>query len=66
MGGELVYAEEIVIVSNRSTTVVSEHFVDIITKTPSRGAIDRKAERLRKSRGDFAFGFLRQTSCKVS
>lgn len=58
MGGELVYAEEIVIVSNRSTTVVSEHFVDIITKTPSRGAIDREAERLRKSRGDFAFGFF--------
>ena len=44
--------------SNRSTTVVSEHFVDIITKTPSRGAIDREAERLRKSRGDFAFGFF--------
>ena len=54
---QLVYAETVTISNNRSTTVVSEHFVDIITKTPSRGAIDRESARIRKSRGNFAFGY---------
>lgn len=53
----LVYAEKVMITENRTTTVVSDHFVDIITKTPSRGAIDREAVRLRESRGNFAFGY---------
>ena len=58
LNDSLVYAKKVLIKPNRTTTVVSEHFVDIITKTPSRGAIDREAERLRKSRGNIAFGVL--------
>ena len=58
---ELVYAEKVIVKKNRSTTVVSEHFVDIITKTPSRGAIDREVERLRKSRGNIGLGFISNT-----
>ena len=53
---QLIYAEKVTIQQNRTQTVVSDHFVDIITKTPSRGAIDRESARLRDSRGDFAFG----------
>ena len=55
---QLVYAEKIQITKNRSTTVVSEHFVDIITDTPLRGAIDRESARIRESRGNFAFGYM--------
>lgn len=58
---KLVYAEKVEIKANRSTTVTSEHFVDIITNTPSRGAIDREAERLRESRGNLALGYVIQT-----
>ncbi|MFC1770882.1 hypothetical protein ACFLZV_03250 [Candidatus Margulisiibacteriota bacterium] len=61
LDNKLVYAEKVIIKENRSTTVVSEHFVDIITKTPSRGAIDREAARLRESRGDFGLGVIYQT-----
>lgn len=58
LDGKLVYQEKSVIQSNRTSTVVSDHFVDIITQTPSRGAIDREARRLRASRGDLGLGFL--------
>ncbi|MBL6722415.1 MAG: hypothetical protein ISQ13_00240 [Candidatus Margulisbacteria bacterium] len=57
LNNDLVYAEKVTIESNRSSTVISDHFVDIITKTPSRGAINREAERLRESRGSFGLGF---------
>jgi hypothetical protein len=56
LDNQVVYAKMVTIELNRSSTVVSDHFVDIITKTPSRGAIDREAERLRKSRGNIGFG----------
>ena len=61
LSGQLVYQEKVVIQDNRTSTVVSDHFVDIITKTPSRGAIDREARRLRESRGNFALGFFGAT-----
>lgn len=61
LDGKKVYAEKVQIAANRSATVVSDHFVDIITKTPSRGAIDREASRLRESRGDFGFGLMAQS-----
>lgn len=53
----VVYAETVTIEANRSRTVVSDHFVDIITNTPSRGAIDRESVRVRESRGNIAFGY---------
>jgi hypothetical protein len=62
LNDKLVYAEKAIIHDNRSTTVVSEHFVDIITKTPSRGAIDREAARLRETRGALAIGIAYQTA----
>ena len=57
LNNDLVYAEKVTIQANRSTTVISDHFVDIITKTPSRGAVDREAERLREYRGSLGVGF---------
>ena len=62
LNDQLVYAEKTIISANRSTTVVSEHFVDIITNTPSRGAIDREAARVRESRGNLAFGYTLKTT----
>lgn len=59
-GNDIVYAETVTILPNRSKTVVSDHFVDIITNTPSRGAILREAARIRESRGDLGLGFLLQ------
>jgi len=61
MDNQLVYQQTVVIQLNRTSTVVSDHFVDIITKTPSRGAIDREARRLRESRGNFALGLFGAT-----
>jgi len=61
MDHQLVYQQTVVIQRNRTSTVVSDHFVDIITKTPSRGAIDREARRLRESRGNFALGLFGAT-----
>lgn len=61
MDNKLIYQEKVVIQSNRTSTVVSDHFVDIITNTPSRGAIDREARRLRESRGNFAMGMFGAT-----
>jgi hypothetical protein len=58
---KLVYQQTVIIQQNRTSTVVSDHFVDIITKTPSRGAIDREARRLRESRGNFAMGLFGAT-----
>ena len=58
LDNQLVYAETVTISSNRSSTVVSDHFVDIITNTPSRGAIDRESARIRESRGNFSFGYM--------
>ncbi len=61
LDNKLVYQQTVIIQQNRTSTVVSDHFVDIITSTPSRGAIDREARRLRKSRGDFALGMFGAT-----
>ncbi len=61
MDAKVVYQQTVVIQQNRTSTVVSDHFVDIITNTPSRGAIDREARRLRESRGNLAMGFLGAT-----
>ena len=61
MSDTVVYQQVVVIQQNRTSTVVSDHFVDIITKTPSRGAIDREARRLRESRGNFALGLFGAT-----
>lgn len=57
VGESTAYAKTAMVTANRTTTVVSDHFVDFITKTPSRGAIDREARRLRESRGNFGIGF---------
>lgn len=61
MDDKVVYQQTVVIQQNRTSTVVSDHFVDIITSTPSRGAIDREARRLRESRGNFAMGLFGAT-----
>jgi len=53
---KLIYSKIILIQAKKTTSVVAEEFVDFASKTPSRGAIDREARRLRESRGNFAMG----------
>lgn len=56
LDGKKIYAKTFNIQANRTTTVVSDHFVDFKTNTPSRGAIDREAYRLRQVKGYAGFG----------
>ncbi|MFC1767570.1 hypothetical protein ACFLZ2_03345 [Candidatus Margulisiibacteriota bacterium] len=56
--GKTVYAKTVEIIEGRTNTITSEHFVDIRTRTPSRGAVEVEAERLRKYRGNGAFGYF--------
>ncbi|MGE4169940.1 MAG: hypothetical protein AB7F28_04395 [Candidatus Margulisiibacteriota bacterium] len=61
LDNRVAYAKTIAINPNRTSTVVSDNFVDLKTNTPSRGAIDREARRLRESRGDIALGVMGAT-----
>ena len=61
LNSSTVYSSSQVIHPGRTSTVVSDHFVDLITDTPSRGAIDREARRLRESRGNFGLGMVAST-----
>jgi hypothetical protein len=58
LDGKKIYAEKFTILANRTNTIVSDHFVDFRTNTPSRGAIDREAFRLRQVKGYTGFGVL--------
>lgn len=50
------YAKMVTIYEGQVRSITSEHFVDIRTKTPNRGALDREAKRLRDTKGYAAFG----------
>jgi len=52
------YAQLLKIGEGELRTITSAHFVDLKTNTPSRGAIDVEAARLRESRGNMAFGLF--------
>ncbi len=54
--GKKAYAKILPIADGEFKTITSAHFVDLKTNTPSRGAIDMEAARLRESRGNMAFG----------
>lgn len=54
--GKKSYAKMMTIGEGEFKTISSAHFVDLKTSTPSRGAIDVEAARLRESRGNMAFG----------
>ncbi|MFC1517733.1 hypothetical protein ACFL5G_04155 [Candidatus Margulisiibacteriota bacterium] len=54
--GKKSYAKMLDIYEGEFKTISSAHFVDLKTKTASRGAIDVEAARLRESRGNMAFG----------
>jgi hypothetical protein len=53
-----VYAKTVEITEGRTNTITSDNFVDIRTSTPSRGAVDTEAERLREYRGNAGFGYF--------
>lgn len=59
--GKTSYAKTVEITEGRTTTITSDNFVDIRTKTPSRGAVDTEAERLREYRGNAGFGIFGPT-----
>ena len=54
--GKTVYAKTIEVYEGRTNTITSDNFVEIKTSTPSRGAVDVEAERLREYRGNACFG----------
>ena len=54
--GHKGYAQMLTIADGEFKTITSAHFVDLRTKTASRGAVDIEAARLRESRGNMAFG----------
>lgn len=56
--GKKSYAKMLTIYEGEVKAISSAHFVDLKTKTASRGAIDVEAARLRESRGNMAFGLF--------
>jgi len=54
--GKVVYSTLALITLGKTTSVVADPFVNMLTKTPSRGAIDREARRLKDSRGNLGIG----------
>jgi hypothetical protein len=54
--GKKAYAKMLTIADGEFKTITSAHFVDLRTSTPSRGAVDMEASRLRESRGNMAIG----------
>jgi hypothetical protein len=56
--GKTSYAKMVSISEGRTSTITSDNFVDIRTSTPSRGAVDTEAARLREYRGNAGFGYF--------
>ncbi|MBU0579546.1 MAG: PEGA domain-containing protein [Candidatus Margulisbacteria bacterium] len=56
--GKKAYAQLLNIGDGEFKTISSAHFVDLRTSTPSRGAVDVEAARLRETRGNMAFGLF--------
>lgn len=55
--GKLMYAKMVTIYPDYLETITSENFVDVRTKTPNRGAIERESIRLKETKGNFGIGF---------
>ena len=56
--GQLMYAKMVTIYPDRLQTITSENFVDVRTKTASRGAIERESRRLQATKGTVGLGFI--------
>ena len=60
--GKVVYSTLALLSSGKTTSVVADQFVNMLTKTPSKGAIDREARRLKDSRGNLGIGMRFSTA----